>query len=127
MRRLTKNRGVQFDESRDEHMTLLTRLWRACFPAEPFQGVVSERWKEIGFQYKNPLTDLRSCGVMGLEHLLFYAETYSQNFVTKARVQQLKPFEFQYPLCVAGLHISQLLAVDVFKLNEIDRKSTLLN
>jgi hypothetical protein len=122
LRRLTKNRGVPFDESRDEHMKLLTRLWNACFAGEQFQGVVSERWKEIGFQYKNPLTDLRSVGVMGLEHLLFYAETYSQNFLDKARVQQLKPFEFQYPLCVAGLHISQLLTVDVFQLTENDRK-----
>lgn len=115
---------MQFDESRDEHMKLLTRLWHACFAGESFQGVVSERWKEIGFQYKNPLTDLRSIGVMGLEHLLFYAQTYSQNFLRKAQVQQLKPFEYQYPLCVAGLHISQLLTVDVFQLNEIDRKGT---
>jgi hypothetical protein len=38
----------------------------------------------------------------------------------------LKPFEFQYPLCVAGLHISQLLTVDVFQLTENDRKGWLL-
>lgn len=59
---------AQFDGDCSEHMNLLQDLWKSSFPTAPFQ-LPSERWAEIGFQGRDPRSDLRGCGVMGLRHL----------------------------------------------------------
>jgi len=71
LRRLAKSRSTNFDEKNPEHIRLLQRLWRVSFPDQNFPGVISEQWKDIGFQYKNPCSDLRSLGIHALEHLVF--------------------------------------------------------
>lgn len=55
LRRLSKTHLCNFDEKNPAHMNLLQRLWCASFPNKPFQGVVSEQWKDIGFQVRGIL------------------------------------------------------------------------
>lgn len=45
----------------------LRTIWAAAFPTEPFCAQ-SPRWKLVGFQGLDPLTDLRGAGIMGLRH-----------------------------------------------------------
>jgi len=49
-------------------MLLLDRIWTVGLHEDSFNELTykSERWKELGFQGSNPVTDLRGCGVLGL-------------------------------------------------------------
>ena len=37
----------------------LKALWNAAFPGEELRGLISEQWKEMGWQGKDPSTDFR--------------------------------------------------------------------
>lgn len=41
----------------------LKELWHAAFPGEELRGLVSEQWKEMGWQGKDPSTDFRYADV----------------------------------------------------------------
>lgn len=67
---------IPFDETNEEHSNLLKKLWASVFPDKPWEGFVGDHWKTMGFQGKNPKTDFRAMGIMGLKHLLYFAETH---------------------------------------------------
>lgn len=60
------DRTIEFDDKNEEHVQYLKNLWKDVFPQEEWKGLVGDHWKLMGFQGKNPTTDLRSMGVMGL-------------------------------------------------------------
>lgn len=37
----------------------LRALWNAAFPGEELRGLISEQWKDMGWQGKDPSTDFR--------------------------------------------------------------------
>lgn len=37
----------------------LRALWTAAYPEEELRGLISEQWKEMGWQGKDPSTDFR--------------------------------------------------------------------
>lgn len=76
LRRLKERLQVPFDETRPDHQEALRALWNAAFPNIVLQGLISEQWKEMGWQGPNPSTDFRGCGFISLENLLFFARTY---------------------------------------------------
>lgn len=45
----------------------LKELWHAAFPGEELRGLVSEQWKEMGWQGKDPSTDFRYAHII-LDH-----------------------------------------------------------
>lgn len=47
---LNKERFIEYDESNQEHVTLLKKLWSRVFPEKPWQGLEGEHWKDMGFQ-----------------------------------------------------------------------------
>ncbi|KAI3789355.1 hypothetical protein L2E82_02148 [Cichorium intybus] len=51
--------NVAYDSSIPEHQQALRVLWRAAFPEEELHGLISEQWKEMGWQGKDPSTDFR--------------------------------------------------------------------
>ena len=54
---------------------LLIELWHAVFGDKRFpEGVSSERWADMGWQGKSPLSDLRGAGILGLRLLLSMAK-----------------------------------------------------
>lgn len=53
---------TKFDSNSDEHMNLLTKLFNNLKPDVKLEGLVSEHWKSIGFQNKDPSTDFRGMG-----------------------------------------------------------------
>merc|ERR1712159_58019 len=54
---------VAYDERL--HAGLLEKVWSVAFPGEAFKRV-SDKWKHIGFQQCDPVSDLRGSGVLGL-------------------------------------------------------------
>ncbi len=94
---MTQHKLVVFDEKESTHLELIQRLWRAVNTNQEFPGLNSTKWIDLGFQGKNPISDLRAAGLLGLEHLVYFAETYPDNFKKILAEQNTLPVERQYP------------------------------
>ncbi|XP_011071223.1 ELMO domain-containing protein C isoform X2 [Sesamum indicum] len=115
LKRLRHRTKVQFDASRPEHQEALRALWYATYPDQELQCLVSDQWKQMGWQGKDPSTDFRGAGFISLENLLFFAKTFSGLL----RKQEGKRAIWEYPFAVAGVNITfmimQMLDLDATK------------
>uniref|UniRef100_A0A5B7AJN7 Putative ELMO domain-containing protein A isoform X2 n=1 Tax=Davidia involucrata TaxID=16924 RepID=A0A5B7AJN7_DAVIN len=59
LKRIQERLQVPFDETRPDHQEALGALWRAAFPDVALKGLISEQWKDMGWQGANPSTDFR--------------------------------------------------------------------
>nr|pir hypothetical protein F21B7.12 - Arabidopsis thaliana [Arabidopsis thaliana] len=57
LQRLQDRMVVPFDETRPDHQESLKALWNVAFPNVHLTGLVTEQWKEMGWQGPNPSTD----------------------------------------------------------------------
>ncbi|GAU16636.1 hypothetical protein TSUD_325860 [Trifolium subterraneum] len=80
----------------------LRALWSASFPGEELRGLISDQWKEMGWQGRDPSTDFRGAGFISLENLLFFAKTFSTSFQNLLMKQGRKGIVFEYPFAVAA-------------------------
>merc|ERR1712232_450371 len=74
----------------------------------PFE-IQCERWTVLGFQRNDPSSDLRASGLLGLQNLVYFAETYTGLFLEMARSQLLVETDMYYPFATAGINISYLM------------------
>ncbi|KAF9587416.1 hypothetical protein IFM89_002145 [Coptis chinensis] len=86
LKMLQERLQVPFDETRPDHQEALRALWHAAFPEVKLKALISEQWKEMGWQGPNPSTDFR---------LLFK--------------QEGKRAKWEYPFAVAGINVSFML------------------
>ncbi|CAN0914961.1 ELMO domain-containing protein B [Linum grandiflorum] len=107
--RLQKRVQTPFDETRPDHQEALKSLWSTAFPDVPLVGMISEQWKDMGWQGVNPATDFRGCGFIALENLLFYARTYPASFRRLLFKLSGERSEWEYPFAVAGINVSYML------------------
>ena len=75
----------------------MRRLWNGLYPKQPYSGPTGDHWKTIGFQGKNPVTDLRAMGILGLKHLVYFAEYKPEQYRNQVNRQNTKEIEKQYP------------------------------
>ncbi|KAK4345017.1 hypothetical protein RND71_035193 [Anisodus tanguticus] len=128
---LQERLGVPFDETRLDHQEALQALWNAAFPNVKLKSLISEQWKEMGWQGANPSTDFRGCGFISLENLLYFATRYPACFhrllykqsgsrlmfavaginVTFMLIQMLDLFS-EKPKCLPGLNFIKLIGED---------------
>ncbi|CAK9137345.1 unnamed protein product [Ilex paraguariensis] len=118
-RRLKHRMKVHFDASRPDHQEALRALWSATYPDQELHGLVSDQWKEMGWQGRDPSTDFRGAGFISLENLLFFAKTFSTSFQHLLNKQGGKQVAWGYPFAVAGVNITfmimQMLDLDATK------------
>ncbi|KAG8066440.1 hypothetical protein GUJ93_ZPchr0004g38608 [Zizania palustris] len=57
--RLRRRMKVYFDPSRRDHQEALRALWHATYPDQELQGLISEQWKDMGWQGRDPSIDFR--------------------------------------------------------------------
>ncbi|KAJ6817068.1 ELMO domain-containing protein A [Iris pallida] len=107
--RLKERLNVPFDETRPDHQEALRALWHAAFPETELTGLVSEQWKDMGWQGPNPSTDFRGCGFISLENLLFFARTYPASFQRILFKQEGMRAAWEYPFAVAGINVTFML------------------
>ncbi|XP_028114731.1 ELMO domain-containing protein 2-like isoform X8 [Camellia sinensis] len=114
LRRLKHRMKVNFDASRVEHQEGLKALWSATYPGQELHGLVSDQWKEMGWQGKDPSTDFsfymlnRGAGFISLENSLFFAKTFSTSFQCLLKKQGGKRAAWEYPFAVAGQNPGRL-------------------
>nr|XP_029117917.1 ELMO domain-containing protein A isoform X2 [Elaeis guineensis] len=109
LQKLKERLNVPFDETRPDHQEALRALWHASFPETELTGLISEQWKDMGWQGPNPSTDFRGCGFVSLENLLFYARTYPASFQRLLFKQDGMRATWEYPFAVAGINVSFML------------------
>ncbi|XP_078161899.1 uncharacterized protein LOC144557230 isoform X1 [Carex rostrata] len=122
LQKLKDRLGIPFDETRPDHQDALKALWKASFPERELPGLVSEQWKDMGWQGVNPSTDFRGSGFVSLENLLFFARTYPGSFKRLLHKRDGERATWEYPFAVAGLNISYML-VQMLELNSERPKS----
>ncbi|XP_073000967.1 uncharacterized protein [Typha latifolia] len=109
LQRLKSRIEVAYDSSRKEHQEALKALWYASFPGIELLGLISEQWKEMGWQGKDPSTDFRGGGFISLENLLFFSKNYPKSFQDLLRKQEGNRAMWEYPFAVAGVNITFML------------------
>ncbi|KAL9457730.1 hypothetical protein AB3S75_006724 [Citrus x aurantiifolia] len=109
LQRLQERLQTPFDESRPDHQAALRDLWRIAFPNVVLNGLISEQWKDMGWQGPNPSTDFRGCGFISLENLLFLAKNYPASFQRLLFKQGGNRATWEYPFAVAGINVSFML------------------
>ncbi|XP_074303290.1 uncharacterized protein LOC141637775 [Silene latifolia] len=109
LNRLKHRMKIYFDPSRSDHQASLRALWDTTYPDQELQALVSEQWKEMGWQGTDPATDFRGAGFISLENLLFFAKTFSTSFQRLVKKQCGKRATWEYPFAVAGVNITFML------------------
>ncbi|XP_034708436.1 ELMO domain-containing protein C-like isoform X2 [Vitis riparia] len=94
LQRLQSRIEVSYDSSIPEHQEALRALWNASFPEEELRDLISEQWKEMGWQGKDPSTDFRN---------------YPKSFQDLLRKQEGDRALWEYPFAVAGVNITFML------------------
>ncbi|URD79350.1 ELMO CED-12 family protein [Musa troglodytarum] len=87
----------------------LRALWYAAYPGVKLHGLISEQWKEMGWQGKDPSTDFRGGGFISLENLLFFARRYPKSFQDLLQKQEGNRALCEYPFAVAGVNVTFML------------------
>ncbi|KAL9396704.1 hypothetical protein Peur_010957 [Populus x canadensis] len=109
LQRLQSRIDVPYDSSVLDHQEALKTLWNAAFPEEELHGLISEQWKEMGWQGKDPSTDFRGGGFISLENLLFFARNFPKSFQDLLQKREGDRSVWEYPFAVAGVNITFML------------------
>eukprot|EP00050_Salpingoeca_kvevrii_P007727 m.298154 g.298154 ORF g.298154 m.298154 type:complete len:358 (+) comp13794_c0_seq1:112-1185(+) len=92
-----------FLDDHDGHMGELRELWLLMLPDEPFERI-SPRWGELGFQGKDPATDFRGQGHLGLRNLLHVVRS------DPARAREIAARDgLAFPFAIAVINVSSEL------------------
>lgn len=59
LEKLRKRLSVPFSSADQSHQEALEKLWRLAYPHQQLTGMVSEQWKDMGWQGTDPSTDFR--------------------------------------------------------------------
>ncbi|XP_003387436.1 PREDICTED: ELMO domain-containing protein 1-like [Amphimedon queenslandica] len=91
----------------DEHEQQLTKLWSLLVPQTELKARFGTHWGTIGFQGKDPATDFRGMGMLGLYCLVYFAEMHS------GKARQVLGFSQHptkgYPLAITSINITQIV------------------
>ncbi|XP_062106283.1 uncharacterized protein LOC133817719 isoform X1 [Humulus lupulus] len=110
LQRLQERLQVPFDETRPDHQEALRTLWLAAFPDIALKGLISEQWKEMGWQGPNPSTDFRELVYVGVADIFPLRICYfSPGLIRLLFKQDGKRATWEYPFAVAGINVSFML------------------
>uniref|UniRef100_A0A0A8Y109 ELMO domain-containing protein n=1 Tax=Arundo donax TaxID=35708 RepID=A0A0A8Y109_ARUDO len=109
LQRLKHRMKIYFNPSRRDHQEALKALWHATYPDQELRGLISEQWKDMGWQGRDPSTDFRGAGFISLENLLFFAKTFSASFQRLLNKQCGNRATWEYPFAVAGVNITFMI------------------
>ncbi|XP_011656956.1 ELMO domain-containing protein A isoform X2 [Cucumis sativus] len=109
LQRLQDRMHIPFDETCVDHQEALRALWNAAYPNIELKGMISEQWKEMGWQGPNPSTDFRGCGFISLENLLYFSRMFPASFRRLLLKEDGNRATWEYPFAVAGINVSFML------------------
>ncbi|KAJ8556358.1 hypothetical protein K7X08_023116 [Anisodus acutangulus] len=86
----------------------LRALWKAAFPVEELHGLISEQWKEMGWQGKDPSSDFRYISIFSPS----LPPRHPKNKKTLMDLLQKQEGDralWEYPFAVTGVNITFML------------------
>ncbi|KAF2078270.1 hypothetical protein CYY_000460 [Polysphondylium violaceum] len=98
--------SILYDKENKEHEAKLEELWDALKPNIRRSGRLTSEWGDIGFQGKDPATDFRGMGILGLDNLHQFSIRHSQDATDVLRNSTSKCV---YPFAITGINITALL------------------
>lgn len=108
-----------FEAGNEEHEALLERLWEALRPGvRRAGGRLTDEWGEIGFQGRDPATDTRGGGVLGVRHLVSFAEGHPRS--ARAVLARTAARPNWFPLAITGINLTYDL-VQLARAGRLDR------
>lgn len=96
-------RRKEFSYSDAHHVDLLERLWQALQPGVARQ---SDSWTDIGFQGRDPATDFRGMGLLGLTQLSYFSEQHTDQAREVLRVANGAVY---FPFAATGINLTALV------------------
>ncbi|CAB4025064.1 Hypothetical predicted protein [Paramuricea clavata] len=75
-------------------------------PDTALENRITSQWGEIGFQGKNPETDFRGMGILGLENLLYFAK--NRNDVARKVLSESHHPTYWYSFAIVGINLTAL-------------------
>jgi hypothetical protein len=106
-------RRTSFEPATDAADALLLRRCWAGMGAEPSLFCLkSEAWKAFGFQRDDPVSDLRACGRLALQQLVFFLEHHPMTARALCATQvQDDDFTNAYPWATASVAVTRMLCM----------------
>ena len=101
----------KYDKKSDVHEQKLMKIWDILMPNQKLTDRLTNDWQTIGFQAKDPATDFRGAGCLGLYQLLAICDPdQSFNYVSVLEMFKDSTNERHwYFFCVTGLNITRKL------------------
>lgn len=99
---------IPYSTQNTEHEQMLQRLWNALKPQQSLSARVSDDWKELGFQGRDPATDFRGMGILGLRQLLAFCESAQGKsiFLSLVSSNSNESAHLNFPFAIAGINIT---------------------
>jgi len=93
----------------DKLQELFLGIWNSAYPEEQITSFeVSDRWKRLGFQGKNPTTDIRT-GAFPVEQLANFSRQHPKLF--RDMITEADSKDFDYPFAITCFNVSHMLAI----------------
>jgi len=102
---LSGKAGTKYSSDCADHESMLKEVWELLMPDTAFERISKANWESVGFQGKDPATDFRGQGLLGLHNLLYLAQNYTEQ--TRGMLQ--KEHAGGFPLALAAINISAFL------------------
>ncbi|EGC38308.1 hypothetical protein DICPUDRAFT_86597 [Dictyostelium purpureum] len=107
-KKVIKNKQNElYDNKNQEHEDMLELLWQSLSPNVRRSARFSSEWGELGFQGKDPATDFRGMGILGLENLVYLSTIHSDKARDALNNSRSK---CQYPFAITGINITALVS-----------------
>ena len=97
-----------YDSSNPEHEAFLFDLWKTVFPDVNLKDRRTSQWVLLGFQGRDPATDFRGMGILGLYLLLFFAKNFPQ------QTRNILGSERTYPFAITGINLAHFICTKMF-------------
>ena len=95
--------GTPYSSETPAHERMLEELWALVFPDEALPARLGDHWGRLGFQGRDPATDFRGAGLLGLHALLHLARGYAVPF--RAILADTDLPTRGYPLAIAHIRV----------------------
>jgi hypothetical protein len=112
LKKFWKLKLEKYDKENIDHEFMLMDLWNSASSDKKLENRISDQWERIGFQGKDPSTDFRGMGLLGLKNCTYFAKRYT-SFI-KSVIADGR----DYPFCVAGINITGFL-VELLNLQQV--------
>jgi len=101
---------IQFSHQNPEHENMLLNLWENVYPGRAEVEILDRNWSLLGFQGKDPQTDFRGMGLLGLINLLKFTERRNdliQRIMTQYCDQNQDPLR-SLPFAITGINVTSM-------------------